>query len=211
MERGRFITFEGIEGVGKSTNMQAFASAVEAAGHTILCTREPGGTPQAERIRQIVSAHSDEPMSDIAELLLIFAARSLHVDNVIRPAIESGTWVLCDRFTDSSRAYQGAGRGIAMQQVDELANWVHSDLWPDLTILLDAPVEVGMSRANQRGEPDRFEIEKSEFFARVRTCYLDLAAREPQRFQVVDASRSLAEVTAHVERIAARFLSDSLL
>lgn len=208
MTRGRFITFEGIEGVGKSTNMQAFASVVEAAGHDIVTTREPGGTPQAERIRQIVAAHSDESMSDIAELLLIFAARSLHVENVIRPAIESGTWVLCDRFTDSSRAYQGAGRGIPMQQVDELADWVHSDLWPDLTILLDAPVEVGMSRAKQRGAPDRFEIEKSEFFARVRTCYLDLAAREPNRFQVVDASRPLLEVTAQVEQIAASLLDN---
>lgn len=208
MTRGKFITFEGIEGVGKSTNMRAFAAAVEAAGHDIVTTREPGGTPQAERIRQIVSAHSDESMSDIAELLLIFAARSLHVENVIRPAIESGTWVLCDRFTDSSRAYQGAGRGIPMQQVDELADWVHSDLWPDLTILLDAPVEVGMSRANQRGAPDRFEIEQSEFFARVRTCYLDLAAREPERFQVVDASRPLPEVTAQVEQIAASQLGD---
>jgi dTMP kinase len=206
MTRGRFITFEGIEGVGKSTNMRAFASVVEAAGHRIVTTREPGGTPQAERIREIVSEHSGEVMSDIAELLLIFAARSLHVENVIRPAIESGTWVLCDRFTDSSRAYQGAGRGIPMQQVDELAEWVHSDLWPDATILLDAPVEVGMSRANRRGAPDRFEIEKNEFFARVRTCYLDLAAREAQRFRVVDASRPLREVSADVERIAALLL-----
>jgi dTMP kinase len=206
--RGRFITFEGIEGVGKSTNIDVFAERIEAAGLAVLKTREPGGTPVAERIRDIVAEHSEEPMSDIAELMLIFAARSLHVDNVIRPAIEAGTWVLCDRFTDSSRAYQGAGRGIPMQQIDELAAWVHGDLWPDLTILLDAPVEIGMQRANRRGAPDRFEIERAEFFDRVRTCYLQLAEAEPERFVVLDASRELDTVRTDIATIARQIVSD---
>ncbi len=211
MDRGRFISFEGIEGVGKSTTIDVFADCVEAAGHAILKTREPGGTPNAEKIRGIVAEHSEEAMSDIAELLLIFAARSLHVDNVIRPALEAGTWVLCDRFTDSSRAYQGAGRGIPMQQVDELAAWVHGDLWPDLTVLLDAPVEVGMERANRRSTPDRFEVERDEFFNRVRACYLQLAEREEHRFVVIDASRQLRQVTDDVAALARQFMHDYLL
>jgi dTMP kinase len=209
LSRGRFITFEGIEGVGKSSNIDAFASRIEAADHSVLKTREPGGTPTAERIRAIVAEHSDEPMSDYAELLLIFAARALHVENVIRPALAAGTWVLCDRFTDSSRAYQGAGRGIPMAQVDQLAERVHGDLWPDLTVLLDAPVEVGMQRAGRRGAPDRFELEQAEFFERVRRCYLQLARAEPGRFTVVDASRELARVRADVVSIADRLLSDN--
>ena len=147
MERGRFITFEGIEGVGKSTNIAAFVERLEAAGHKVLTTREPGGTPFAENIREILVTRSDEPVPEIAELLLMFAARSFNVENVIIPALDAGTWVVCDRFTDSSRAYQGGGRGLPMETVDRLADWVHGDTWPDLTILLDAPVEIGMARA----------------------------------------------------------------
>lgn len=208
MNPGRFITFEGIEGVGKSTNMAVLASRIEGAGHRLIQSREPGGTPVAEQIRGLVAEHSEEAMSDIAELLLIFAARAQHVDNVIRPALEAGTWVLCDRFTDSSRAYQGGGRGLPMETIDELADLVHGDLRPDLTILLDAPVEIGMQRIAGRQAPDRFEAQRAEFFDRVRACYLRLAESDPDRFVVVDASQDLATVNAAIERIADQLLYD---
>ncbi|MEJ2128337.1 MAG: dTMP kinase [Woeseiaceae bacterium] len=206
MEAGKFITFEGIEGVGKSTNISHFVGVVEAAGHKVLTTREPGGTPMAERIRALVAEHGDEAMPDIAELLLVFAARSLHVNNVILPALSSGTWVVCDRFTDSSRAYQGGGRGLPQGDIDLLADWVHGELQPDLTILLDAPVETGMARAGRRGHPDRFEIEQVDFFQRVRETYLQLAESHPERFAVVDAAQSLEDVKRNVGDIAAALL-----
>ena len=202
METGKFITFEGIEGVGKSTNIAHFTGILEENGCDVLKTREPGGTPIAERIRALVAEHGDEAMPDIAELLLVFAARSLHVNNVIQPALAAGTWVVCDRFTDSSRAYQGGGRGLPKADIDRLADWVHGDLWPDLTILLDAPVETGMERAGRRSEPDRFEAEHGEFFARVRETYLQLAVEEPERFVVVDATRELALVKQDIGAIA---------
>ncbi len=204
METGKFITVEGIEGVGKSTNIAHLKNALEQRGYTVLTTREPGGTPMAERIRELVAEHGDEPMPDIAELLLVFASRALHVNNVIRPALAKGTLVICDRFSDSSRAYQGAGRGLPQKDINLLAEWVHSDLQPELTILLDAPVETGMSRAGRRSKPDRFEIERSEFFIRVRECYLSLAAAEPERFTIVDATESLSDVRAKIEAIAAK-------
>lgn len=202
MQRGRFITFEGIEGVGKSTNISAFVERVEAAGHKVLVTREPGGTPFAETIREILMTPSDEPVPEIAELLLMFAARSFNVNNVIVPALEAGTWVVCDRFTDSSRAYQGGGRGLPMETVDRLADWVHGETWPDLTILLDAPVEIGMARAGSRSAPDRIEQERHDFFERVRECYLRIAANEPERFVVLDTTRSIDEVKGDVVAIA---------
>lgn len=202
METGKFITFEGIEGVGKSTNIRHLVNAIENAGHVVLTTREPGGTPMAERIRELVAEHGDEPMPDVAELLLVFAARALHVNNVIRPALAAGTWVICDRFTDSSRAYQGGGRGLSLEYIDQLAKWVHGDLVPDLTILLDASVETGMERAGRRSDPDRFESEQSDFFQRVRATYLKIAAEHPERFVVVDAGRSLDAVQNQIESIA---------
>ena len=207
MQTGKFITFEGIEGVGKSTNIDHFTSLLEERGCQVLTTREPGGTPIAERIRALVAEHGDEAMPDIAELLLVFAARSLHVNNVIRPALAAGTWVVCDRFTDSSRAYQGGGRGLPKADIDRLADWVHGDLWPDLTILLDAPVETGMGRAGRRSAPDRFEAEHSDFFARVRETYLQLAAAEPERFVVVDATRGLELVKQDISAIAEAVLA----
>ncbi len=194
MERGKFITVEGIEGVGKSTNIAYLTNAIENRGHTVINSHEPGGTPMADQIRGLLKEHGDEPMPDIAELLLMFAARAIHLDNLIRPALEAGTWVICDRFTDSSRAYQGAGRGLPQEDINRLANWVHGDLHPDLTILLDAPAETGMSRAGKRGAPDRIEVEREDFFERVRQCYLQLAEREPERFVVIDASRDLEDV-----------------
>lgn len=211
MERGKFISIEGIEGVGKSTNIRVLVERIEAAGHRVLTTREPGGTPLAEDIRDIVQHRSDEPIPEIAELLLIFAARSLNVNNVILPALEAGTWVVSDRFTDSSRAYQGGGRGIPMETINRLADWVHGDVWPDLTILLDAPVEIGMQRADKRGERDRFEQERHDFFQRVRECYLRLAALEPSRFVVIDTTHGIDEVRVEVTAVAEQLLANMLL
>jgi len=207
MERGKFISIEGIEGVGKSTNMQVLVESIEAAGHKVLTTREPGGTPFAEDIRDILMNRSDEPVPEIAELLLMFAARSFNVNNVIVPALEAGTWVVCDRFTDSSRAYQGGGRGLPMETIDRIADWVHGETWPDLTILLDAPVEIGMERAGTRSAPDRIEQERHDFFERVRECYLQIAVREPERFVVIDTTRSIDEVRADIAMLAEQILS----
>ncbi len=209
MENGKFITIEGIEGVGKSTHMGRLVGHIEAHGHRVLKSREPGGTPTAELIREVVLGHSEETIPDIAELLLMFAARSLLVENVIRPALSAGTWVVCDRFVDASRAYQGGGRGIPMQQIDELADWVLGELRPDLTILLDAPIEVGMSRADSRGSPDRLDVERAEFYTRVRGTYLQLAESEPERIVIVDASGGLDEVSASIDALAAMILGDN--
>lgn len=209
MDRGKFISIEGIEGVGKSTNMATLVRHIEAAGRQVLTTREPGGTPLAEDIRDLLKDRSDEPIPEIAELLLMFAARSLNVNNVILPALEAGTWVVSDRFTDSSRAYQGGGRGIPMDTIDRLADWVHGDTWPDLTILLDAPVEIGMQRADNRGAPDRFEQERHDFFQRVRECYLQLAINEPERFVVLDTTQSLVQVKHEIGLLADQLLANS--
>jgi dTMP kinase len=208
VQRGKFITIEGIEGVGKSTNIDFLASLIENRGHRVLKTREPGGTPIAENIRQILKEHGDEPLPDVAELLLLFAARSISVNNAIRPALESGTWVIADRFTDSTRAYQGGGRGFPRESIEWLANVVHGDLQPDLTILLDAPVATAMQRAGRRGDPDRFEVEQADFFERVREAYLQLAATEPGRFVVVDCSQDLDSVRAVIRDIGAALLND---
>ena len=201
METGKFITVEGIEGVGKSTNVAFLRDAIEKRGYKVLTTREPGGTPMAERIREMLIEHGDEAVPDITELLLMFASRSLHVNNVIQPALAAGTWVICDRFTDASRAYQGGGRGFPQEDINRLAEWVHGDLRPNLTILLDAPVETGMSRAGRRGSPDRIEIERVDFFERVRECYLSLAEGDPERFAVIDASRDIDAVRVSIESV----------
>jgi dTMP kinase len=208
VQRGKFITFEGIEGVGKSTNIDFLAGLIEAQGHTVMKTREPGGTPIAEDIRNILKEHGDEPLPDVAELLLMFAARSINVNNAIRPALEDGTWVISDRFTDSTRAYQGGGRGFPRDSIEWLARFVHGDLEPDLTILLDAPVETAMQRADRRGELDRFEVEQADFFRRVRQAYLELAAADPGRFKIVDCARDLDTVQAAISEIAAGLLAD---
>jgi dTMP kinase len=208
MQAGKFITFEGIEGVGKSTNINYLVGLIEARGYQVLQTREPGGTPIAEDIRRILKEHGDEPMPDVAELLLLFAARSINVNNAIRPALAAGTWVVSDRFTDSTRAYQGTGRGFPHDSIEWLAEFVHGDLQPDLTILLDAPVETAMQRAGRRGEPDRFELEQAEFFARVRESYLQLAKQESGRFVVVDVSRDLDAVRADIGAIADELFSE---
>ena len=199
--RGRFITFEGGEGVGKSTQIRRAASFLQSAGVEVVLTREPGGTPRAEQLRRVLLERSGEPMPQACELLLMFAARSSHLANLIEPAVERGAWVLCDRFTDATYAYQGGGRGLPEADIDALVCIVHPHRQPDLTVLLDAPVAVGMARASARNGadgPDRFESERADFFERVRRCYLSRAAREPQRFRVIDASAGVDQVEASV-------------
>lgn len=189
MTRGRFITIEGIEGAGKSTLLQGLADALRSRGIVVCATREPGGTPLAEDIRGLVLARRAEGMPAAAELLLMFAARASHVAQRIAPALERGEWVLCDRFTDASRAYQGGGRGVEAADIEALARVAHPGLAPDLTLLLDIPPELGLSRAQKRGTGgDRFEDEALAFFTRVRARYLALAAAEPRRFHVLDAT-----------------------
>ncbi len=207
--RGKFITVEGIEGVGKSTNIDFLSSIIEEAGFSVLRTREPGGTPMAERIRQMLLEHGEEPLPDIAELLLFFASRSLHIDNKIRPALAAGQWVVCDRFTDASRAYQGHGRGFGLERINLMAEWVQGDLQPDLTLLLDAPPEIAMERTEKRGAADRLDSEAASFYQRARDGYLDLAAAEPDRFAVIDASQELEQVQAAIAVAINRLLSNS--
>ena len=200
--RGRFVSFEGSEGVGKSTQLRELAAWLAACGVEVVTTREPGGTARAERLRAELLERSDEPMPSSCELLLMFAARATHVENLVRPALERGAWVLCDRYTDATYAYQGAGRGVPGADIDALVRIVHPDFWPDLTLLLDAPVETGMARAHARANgaaSDRFESERSEFFERVRTCYLERAQREPRRFRVIDATGPVASVFARIQ------------
>lgn len=200
--RGTFIAVEGIEGVGKSTNLARLVAALEAEGIDVEVTREPGGTQTAEAIRAILLEHGDEPMPASAEALLMFAARALHTENRIRPALERGQWVVSDRFVDASRAYQGGGRGLPMTTINHLADLALDGLEPDLVLLLDAPVDVGLERADKRGAKDRFEIEQRDFFERVRATYHELANESPDRFLVVDASGSLDEVAALVDEAA---------
>ncbi len=202
MSRGRFITLEGIEGAGKSTVAQLASEWLAARGITARVTREPGGTPLAERVRKIVLEKGPESVAPRAETLLMFAARSIHVENLIRPALGRGEWVICDRFTDATRAYQGYGRGMDLAWIEQLAAAVHGDLQPDCTLLLDLPVEVGLSRARGRSgmAADRFEAEQSEFFERVRQGYLALARHEPERVRVIDAGLALPAVTEQVTR-----------
>ena len=207
MARGKFITVEGIEGTGKSSNIDFLTSLIEDNGYEVLRTREPGGTPMAEKIRHLLLDHDQEPLPEIAELLLFFAARSLHLRNAIVPALEQGKWVVCDRFTDASRAYQGSGRGLDMDRIEQLADWIQDGLEPDLTILLDAPAEIGMQRAANRGEGDRMDSQELTFYRRVREGYLALAGNHPARFAVVDASRTLDEVQVSIGQEIDRFFS----
>jgi dTMP kinase len=189
MSRGRFITLEGIEGAGKSSLQAALADALAAQGRALVTTREPGGTPLAEQIRAVALARRDEDMPPATELLLMFAARAAHVAQCIEPALARGDWVLCDRFTDASRAYQGGGRGLATSTIENLVAIAHPGLAPDRTLLLDLPPELGLARARRRGSGgDRFEDEQLAFFARVRQRYCELAAAEPGRWRVIDAT-----------------------
>lgn len=193
-KRGLFLTLEGAEGVGKSTNIGFVTQYLEKRGIEYVLTREPGGTQLAERIRDLLLAVHEEPMSGLTELLLVFAARAQHLDKIIEPALATGKWVVCDRFTDATFAYQGAGRGLSMETIDQLQSMVQGDLRPDLTIILDLDPEIGMQRASNRGELDRFEREQQSFFRHVRQGYLDIAQAEPDRCTVIDASKALEDV-----------------
>ena len=201
IRRGKFITVEGGEGVGKSTNIRELQSWLERRHIPYLLTREPGGTPLAESIRELLLDTREESVAGTTELLLIFAARAQHLAQVIEPALARGEWVICDRFTDATYAYQGGGRGVPLAQIASLEALVQGELRPDLTLLLDAPVAVGMARAGKRGELDRFEREERAFFQRVRNTYLERAAREPKRFRCVDTNRALDRVAAELAAI----------
>lgn len=205
--RGRFISFEGGEGAGKSTNLAYLMERLQRAGIDVLRTREPGGTPLAEDIRTLLLADREEPLQPMAELMLMFAARAQHVDSVIRPALERGQWVLCDRFTDATFAYQGAARGLGAEPVAALAELAHPGLWPDLTLYLDIDPARGLERAGERGQPDRFEQESLTFFQAVRNCYLQRAEAEPGRFRVVDAGQPLTTVQGVLAEVMDAYLA----
>ncbi|MEP5567300.1 MAG: dTMP kinase [Halioglobus sp.] len=203
--RGLFITVEGGEGVGKSTNMAYMQKQLTELGIDLVVTREPGGTALGEDIRELLLRPRDEKIASSAELLLVFAARAQHLEQVVEPALAQGRWVLCDRFTDATYAYQGGGRGLPVSMIRELEQLVQGELRPDYTLLLDAPVEVGMSRARGRGQLDRFEQEQATFFERVRNTYRSLASESSGRYRVVDASLELVEVEKQLQEICAEF------
>ena len=205
--RGRFITIEGGEGAGKSTMMDRVADWIRAAGHRVVRTREPGGTELAEKLRDILLDRNNMALSGRAELLLLFAARAQHLDELIRPALARGDWVLCDRFTDATWAYQGGGRGLPRQEIEVLERLVHGDLQPDLTLLLDLPVEQGLQRALRRSQADRFEQESTFFFEQVRKAYLERAAGAPNRFAVIDASGGVKNVWTQIETVLCQRMS----
>src|SRR6185312_10508490 len=201
MSRGRFVTLEGIEGAGKSTVGEFARNWLDSRGIAACLTREPGGTPLAERVRAIVLEPDREPIPPEAETLLMFAARSIHLASLVRPALARGEWVICDRFTDATRAYQGGARGVSGALIEQLAAAVHGDLVPDRTLLLDLPVAEGLRRARSRSaRADRFEQEREAFFERVRQSYLELARHEPARIRLIDASRPREEVQYAVAR-----------
>ena len=190
--RGRFITVEGTEGVGKSTNIALIKQWLTQHKIPFIATREPGGTPLAESLRELLLANREEAVDATAELMMVFAARAQHLNTLIKPALDEGTWVLSDRFTDATYAYQGCGRGLCLHTITQLENLVQGTLRPDLTLYLDVDVKVGLERARQRGDLDRFEHEQTDFFERVRQGYLDRVAGNPNAYAVIDAGQSLA-------------------
>jgi dTMP kinase len=201
--RGRFITFEGVDGAGKSTQHRWLVEHLRGRGIDVVATREPGGTPLGEALRELLLS---KPMTLETEALLMFAARREHVATVIEPALARGAWVLCDRFTDASLAYQGGGRGMAADRLASLANWVLGNFAPDLTLLFDAPLEVTMARLRANTpQPDRFEQEADAFFGRVRDAYLELARKEPARFRLIDARQTPEEINNQLEQIIAPY------
>ena len=198
MSTAKFITFEGVDGAGKSTHLAWFADTLRQRGVNLLVTREPGGTPLGEALREILL---HQPMHAETEALLMFAARREHVEQVIKPALQRGTWVISDRFSDASFAYQGGGRGVAVEKLEQLERWVHADLQPDLTLLFDIPVEVARQRLSNNVTLDRFEQEQSEFFDKVRNAYLARSKKNPARFAVIRAEKSPEEVKVSLEKI----------
>lgn len=208
--RGQFITLEGQDGAGKSTNLAVIGKLLEDNNIDYVATREPGGTALGEAIRKLILDSHELSFGDLAELLLMFACRAQHIEELIEPALASGKWVLCDRFTDASYAYQGGGRGLGRQRIAELEKKVQSDLHPNLTIILDLPVELGASRAGQRSAADRFEQQQLDFKQRVRDTYLEIAKLEPERAKLVDASQSLQQVEQNIITLVQQFISDHL-
>ena len=204
---GRFITVEGIEGVGKTSNLACVQDFLTAQGKDVVVTREPGGTALGENIRELLLGHKHDGMADDTELLLMFSARAEHIDKVIKPNMKAGRWVLCDRFTDATYAYQGGGRGIDMERIAQLEDWVQGSLRPDLTILLDAPVKLALDRAAKRSAPDRFEKERHEFFERVRRAYLKLASARPDRYLTVDTTPPLEAVQHTLKKQLTEYLA----
>jgi dTMP kinase len=207
MEQGKFITLEGIEGAGKSTQMATAQNLLKNHGKKVLSTREPGGTPLGEALRALLLENATLDIHQDAELLLMFAARAQHVKQVIEPALQKGYWVICDRFTDASYAYQGGGRGIAVERIRLLENWVQGTLRPNLTLLFDLPVQQGLARAGRSHKTDRFETETEHFFAQVRNTYLQIAHSQPHRYRIIDASSSKEIVAAEVETILSEFVN----
>jgi dTMP kinase len=203
--KGKFITVEGIEGVGKTTNIDFIHQQLLSAGKEVVLTREPGGTPLGEAVRGLLLDPAYTGMDSTCELQLMFAARAEHLAKVVWPALEQGQWVLCDRFTDATYAYQGGGRGIDGGVIARLEELVQGDFRPDLTLLLDVPVEIGLARASKRGALDRFEQEKVAFFERVRNAYLEMAQRSPDRYRVIDASLPLIDVQNQIAAILSTY------
>tara|TARA_B110001452_G_scaffold105874_1_gene87723 strand:+ start:269 stop:907 length:639 start_codon:yes stop_codon:yes gene_type:complete len=203
--RGKFITIEGTEGVGKTTNMAFIKSWLEAKKLSYISTREPGGTPLAEQVRELLLAPRAELVCSASELLLMFAGRAQHIDQVIEPALAEGRWILCDRFTDATYAYQGAGRKMGSDLIAKLEILVQGSLRPDLTLILDIPVEIGLKRASTRSDPDRFELEQVEFFERVRRGYLGIAEQDPDRCKLIDASQPLEQVQSQIASVLETF------
>ncbi len=202
----RFITLEGGEGAGKTTCLKHVVEILQTAGKDVLVTREPGGTPLGEHLREVLLGHEFTGMATDTEILLMFAARAEHWHKVIFPALQAGRWVVCDRFIDASYAYQSGGRGVPEQRIAEQQTWLLGDQQPDVTLLLDLPVQLGLERAAKRSEPDRFELEQQAFFERVRACYRQRAEQAPQRFRVVDSSLPLAEVLGQIDAVFVEFL-----
>ncbi len=203
--QGKFITIEGSEGVGKSTNITFIKDYLEEKNIELLITREPGGTPLAEEIRELLLQKRSESIDETAELLMMFAARAQHLNTVILPAINAGKWVLCDRFTDSTYAYQGGGRGLSWRLIERLEETVQQGLQPDLTLYLDIDVKLGLARASKRAELDRFESEEIDFFERVRAAYLTRVKTDASRYQVIDAGQSLDSVQADIANVLENF------
>ena len=205
MQRGKFLTIEGTEGVGKSTNLAFVRDWLTARGVEVVVTREPGGTPFAEEIRALLLAKREESVDETAELLLVFAARAQHIQQVIKPALARGAWVLSDRFTDATYAYQGGGRCLNVQTITQLERLVQGDLRPDLTLILDIDVELGLNRARERGELDRFETETIVFFERVRSVYRARALASPELYALIDAAQTLPQVQAEIVKTLSTF------
>lgn len=209
MRKARFITLEGSEGVGKTTNLEHIKSLLTEQGIDFVVTREPGGTELGEQLRELLLGHKHDGMADETELLMMFASRAEHLDKVIKPALEKGQWVLCDRFTDATYAYQGGGRGIDFKRIEILEDYVQGSCRPDLTLLLDAPIEVGRERANKRSAPDRFEKEQIDFFDKVRAAYLKRATNDPGRMKVINAALDLAAVKSQITDQIKTFFTNS--